>query len=271
MKSFALKIMALSLPVIIAFSVQECSSRNVPVPETTVREPETSKIIIYDPDDPNNPANQGNTAAPEFPDGEETTNGDVQVSAVPTDTAGIVDYYNTALGKTSSLKRTSFTRTLTKCVVSPGVGDRTDDADVQRLANINDTSSAASDLVSLDAAFVKSASARESGGDVILEIILNDVTSDKDIKKVEKGHVGVVTFDETVALVKTIAKEVFKLSTEIKKVNYYNLNSGKYTVTVDKETGRIKSVIHSFSESGEGKALVATVTLAIDIKAEYAA
>jgi hypothetical protein len=190
---------------------------------------------------------------------------------VPSDKAGIINLYNTALGKSSGLKRTSYKRTLTQCKVGFPVGDKTNDSKVQALANRNDTTPAASDLVKLNEAMVASASSRVDGKTAVLEIALNQKDSDKNVKKGDGGYVGIVDFAETSELVKNIAKEALGLDTALKDNPVYHLTEGKYIVKINLDTGAITGVEFSCQEGGEGRVSITSLSLGIAIQAAYTA
>lgn len=278
MKDHLSKIIAVSLPLILAFSIQECSTRNAPETESTeaITEIRTSEIIVYDPNDPNNPANHtteeedtNNDVSGEVTGTDNETDPSASGLTLPTDKSGIINLYNSALDKTSGIKRTSYTRKLTLCKITM-LGDKTNDPKVQELSAMDDKNPAASNLVKLNDSMVSNASAKEEGGNFIFEITLGNHSSGQNIKNGDGGFVGMVEFNETKSLVKSIAKEALGLDVDMKDNPKYELSAGKYTITIDSQSGKLKNVKHSFTEGGEGKVSIATVTLSIDLTAEYA-
>ncbi|MDR1629390.1 MAG: hypothetical protein LBS36_04135 [Oscillospiraceae bacterium] len=276
MRNYLSKILALSLPVILAFSIQECSYRNAPTEPETTTQTQPSEIIIYDPSDPRNPSNQTQTSTEPTdtidPSGNPATSspapGD---NTLPTDKAGIISMFNSALDKSSSLKRVSYTRKLTKCKIGFPIGDKTNDAKVQALSAMNDTAPAANNLVKLNDGMVSSATPKQEGSNFVFEITLNNATAGQDVKNGEGGFVGLIDYAETKTLVTNIAKEALGLDVSLKENPKYEFSAGKYTVTINSQTGAITKVKHSFTEGGSGKVSVTSVELSIDITAEYSA
>lgn len=276
MRNYLSKVLALSLPVILAFSIQECSNRNVPTEPATTTQPQPSEIIVYDPNDPRNPANQTQIGSESTSGNEQTTVGSGDVtqspggSTMPTEKAGIISMFNSALDKTSGLKRVSYTRKLTKCKIKL-LGDKTNDPKVQELSAMNNTTATASDLVKLNDSMVSAATAKQSGSNYVFEITLNNKSGNQDSKSGDGGFVGIVDFAETKTLVHQIAKDALNLDVELKDKPEYEFSAGKYTVTVNSQTGQLVNVKHSFTEGGSGKVSVTSVELSIDITAEYSA
>jgi len=197
-------------------------------------------------------------------EGESTAAGEV-----PTDIAGIVAYYNAALGNTK-MRRASFQRTMTK-VSSWAVFGLVDEPDMQdwgsvkRLANVDETASAPSDLVALQAGWVKEASASESGGKATLTIRLKDHDfAEIDPKPGTYGYVGtmdlataeVMVFDASVILTNGILT-----SADVVKA-LFALTGGAYTVTIDTQTGKIESVRFTGTQAADGEAKCRAISIA---------
>ena len=189
--------------------------------------------------------------------------------AVPTDMAGIIAYYNAALGKTN-LRRASFKRTMTK-VSSWAVWGLVDEPDMQdwpsvkRLANVDETKTAPSDLVPLQAGWVREASAKEGEGTVALTIWLRDHDyAEIDPKPGTYGYVGtldkptaeVMVFDASVILTNGVLT-----SADVTKA-LFALTDGVYTVVIDTQAGTIKSVRFSATQAADGEAKCTAVSIA---------
>ncbi|MCL2300156.1 MAG: hypothetical protein FWC27_08445 [Firmicutes bacterium] len=210
-----------------------------------------------------------------------------QLPALPTDTAGIAAYYNTALGNTK-LRRASFKRTMTKVTSWAVLGlvdeqDMQDWPSVQRLANVDETKSAPSDLAALRPEWVREASAREDGGTAALTIRLKDHPFEEiDPKPGTYGYVGTIdkpTAEKMVFDASVILTNGILTSADVTKA-LFALTGGVYTVSIDTQTGKIISVRFSATQAADGEAKCraisiapipgkATVTLKGDMTATY--
>jgi hypothetical protein len=223
-------------------------------------------------------------AATETATGETTAPG--EPIALPTDTAGVVAYYNAALGRTG-LRRASFKRTMTKVTAWAAFGlvdeqDLQDWRSVQALANVDETKTAPSDLVALQPGWVREASASASGGTATLTIRLKDhALGAFDPKPGAYGYVSTIdkasaeqlVIDASIALTNGILT-----SADVTKA-LFGLENGVYTVTVDTATGKIKSLRFTATQSADGEAKCrasivpvpgkATITLRGDMIAAY--
>ena len=199
-----------------------------------------------------------------YPDETETGAGEV-----PSDMAGVVAYYNTALGRTA-MRRATFQRTMTK-VSSWAVWGLVDEPDMQdwpsvkRLANVDETKTAPSDLVPLRPEWVREASGSESGGTATLTIRLKDNPfAEIDPKPGTYGYVGTMdkamaeqmVFDASVILTNGVLT-----SADVTKA-LYALTDGNYTITIDTQTGKIKSVRFTGTQAADGEAKCKAVSIA---------
>ena len=200
----------------------------------------------------------------------ETETGDEdEVPEIPTDTAGVVAYYNAALGKTR-MRRASFQRTMTD-VSSWAVFGLVDERDMQewpsvkRLANVDETQSAPSDLVALKPEWVKEASIGVDGGTAALTIRLKDHPFEEiDPKPGTYGYVGtmdlataeVMVFDASVILTNGILT-----SADVTKA-LFALTNGVYTVTIDTRTGMITGVRFTGTQAADGEAKCRAISIA---------
>lgn len=273
------------MPVLLSFSISQCSSRNVPVEETTAFVPLTKVEVQYEPNDPENPNNKGsgaisNTTLPNVPGttlapdpstvtgATTTTANSAPSSTVPTDKAGIIAYFNSGIDKATSLQRKSHAKLLTKCVIS-ALGDKTNDEGVKGMVNKTDTAPVASDLVKLTDIMVKSATSSTENGKTILNISLNNVSAGTEIAKGQGGYVGILDFNETKTIVAEVAKQILGEDGIELKSPKYTLSSGEYKVTMNTD-GSIESVDFTCNQSGNGKVvLVVNVDLGVNITVKY--
>ena len=191
------------------------------------------------------------------------------VGDVPTDMAGIVAYYNAALGKTA-MRRATFKRTMTK-VKSWAVWGLVDEQDmqdwpsVQRLANVDETKSAPSDLVALRPELIREASAKENDGTATLTIRLKDHAFEEIDPKpgtygylvtLDKATAEKMVFDASVILTNGVLT-----SADVTKA-LFSLTDGSYTVTIDTQTGKIKTVRYTGTQAADGEAKCRAVSIA---------
>jgi len=202
---------------------------------------------------------------------EATAEGETETSAgdVPTDMAGIVAYYNAALGKTA-MRRASFKRTMTK-VASWAVWGLVDEPDMQdwpsvkRLANVDETKSAPSDLVALRPEWIREASASESDSTATLTIRLKDHAFEEIDPKpgtygylvtLDKATAEQMVFDASVILTNGVLT-----SADVTKA-LFSLTDGVYTVAIDTQTGKITNVRFSGTQAADGEAKCRAVSIA---------
>lgn len=206
---------------------------------------------------------------------EAQTNNEINI---PSDKAGIVAYYNSALNTTPQLKRVSYTRTLTTCKVN-ALGFSVDvynDENVKKYANENHKKTNANDLPQLTQAMVKSASSKVDGNTVTLQIALTDSLADADPQPGEGGYVGTLNSQQTKDLIVDMALTLvgsLVSSVDITEISF-DLIKGTMHITIDKNTGKLQKVFFSAMESVQGKAKVnrflpGTAALSIDLAAEY--
>lgn len=182
-------------------------------------------------------------------------------SDVPTDTAGILAYFNAALGKTS-LRRASFQRTMTKVTAKAAFGlvdeeNLQDWRSVQALANADETKSAPSDLVALRPDWVARASSNVSGGTATLTIRLKDhALAAIDPKPGTYGYVS--TIDKATAVQMVIDAAIILTDGILTSANVtqalFGLEKGVYTAEIDTQTGKLKSVRFTGTQSAAGEA-----------------
>ena len=246
--------------------------------ETETTEPETTTEEIT-----------ADAATTETAAGETAAQGDAP--AVPADTAGIVAYYNAALGKTR-MQRVSYKRTMMKIAARAAFGilneqNLQDDPGVQELGNVDETKTAPSDLVALQAGWVTEAGSSVSGNAATLTIRLKERAMDQNdtafnpkpgtngyVSTVDKPTAEQLVIDSAMALSGGILSRVDVTRT------VFGLSGGVYTVTVDTSTGKIKNVRFSVTQSAEGDAkcrvsivplsVSASVTMRWDTAAAYA-
>jgi len=223
-------------------------------------------------------------SAPDVTTADEAESG---IEGVPADMAGIVAYYNAALGKTA-MRRTAFKRTMTK-VSSWAVWGLVDEPDmqdwpsVQRLANVDETKSAPSDLVALRPDWVREASSSTGDGTATLMIRLKDHAPEEiDPKPGTYGYVGTLdkpTAEQMVFDASVILTNGILTSADVTRA-LFALTDGVYTVAIDTQTGKIKSVRFTGTQAADGEAKCravsiapipgkATVTLKGDMAATY--
>ena len=255
------KMLVCTVALALAFALAACGRKTEP----TQAAPTTIAEEILE-------TTAAKTTAPGESTSELSTTGEgetLPAGEVPTDLAGIVSYYNAALGNTN-LRRASFKRTMTK-VSSWAVWGLVDEPDMQdwgsvkRLANVDETASAPSDLVALRPEWVKEANASESDGTATLNIRLKDHDfAEIDPKPGTYGYVGtmdlataeVMVFDASVILTNGILT-----SADVTKA-LFALTGGAYTVAIDTQTGRIKSVRFTGTQAADGEAKCRAVSIA---------
>ena len=216
------------------------------------------------------------------------TNG---ASAVPTDLAGVVAYYNGALGKTG-MRRVSYQRTMTKIAAKAARGllneeNLQDDPEAQALGNVDENKTAPSDLVALRPDWVKKASVSVSGGTATLRIVLKDRAMDQadtafNPRPGTNGYVSTMDKPQTEQLV--IDSAMILSGGALSRVDVtrtaFGLSDGVYTAVVDTATGKIRSVRFCMTQSADGEAkcrvsivpvpVNASVTMRWDTAAAYA-
>ncbi len=276
---------------------------------TTTTDPNATTVTT-DPNAPTTTTNPGDTTT-QAPNNNVTTtqgttpapnpgNNDPTKITVPTDTAGIIALYNSALGKTS-MQRTAHKRTMTKVTaVAKLIGVITliednelhNNKDVQQRANVNETKTVASDLVALNANQVASATSSVSGNTATLTINLKryEEGGAGSAQSGALGYVSTINEADVITLVKDVAftlggEMVVAIDDIAVKIG---LSDGKYVVTIDTTTGKITSVTHTGAEFGSGTAKVtgqqevfgrkvkvpnipANVTLAVTLESKYSA
>jgi hypothetical protein len=229
---------------------------------------------------------EGTEKSSDEPDTGGTAEDDAPGEAVPTDLAGIVDYFNAALGRTG-MRRVSFKRTMTKVTAWAAYGlvdepDLQDWRSVQALANVDETKNAPSDLVALRQQWIREAKSDVGGGAATLTIRLeNHALAEIDPKPGTYGYVSTIDKAEATQLVidaSILLTNGILTSAEVTKA-LFSLENGAYTVVIDTNTGKIKSLRFTGTQSADGEAKCrasilpipgnATVTLRGELDAAY--
>jgi len=196
--------------------------------------------------------------------------GEAESRAVPTDTAGIIRYYNEALGKTP-MRRTYYKRTMTKITgFAKALGitildepDLQDNPDVMPYVHYEDKASVPGDLVALEAGWVKDASIGVSGDTATLTVTMRDYAIEPgfDPRPGLRGYVSTLdraTVEPLVVEVSMALAAAVISPNALKEVNVtyssYGQSNGKYVVAVDTATGRIKGLTFTGTQSVEGNA-----------------
>ena len=217
---------------------------------------------------------------------------------IPADTAGIVRYFNDALAKTP-MQRISYKRTMTKVtalVKAIGITILDDqnlhlNGDVMPYVYHEDNSPAPGDLVALEAGWVKDAKASVDGDTAALTITMRDYALEPgfDPKPGRRGYVSTMDREAVITQVSEIAMALAASVISPKALREVNVldsafgqSGGKYTVTVDTVTGKIKALTFTGTQLVEGNAKCvlniplipasanAFVTLRGDLEAAYA-
>lgn len=225
------------------------------------------------------PEPSGETTAPPEPTGliDTTTaiaapsgSSAVPSDSIPADTAGIVRYFNDALAKTP-MQRISYRRTMTKVtavVKAIGITILDDqnlhlNDDVMPYVHHEDKTSAPSDLVALEAGWVKDAKSSVDGAVATFTITMKDYALEPgfDPKPGRRGYVSTLDREAVVTQVSEIAMVLAasvigpKALREVKVLDSaFGQSGGKYTVTVDTATGKIKALAFTGTQSVEGNA-----------------
>jgi hypothetical protein len=191
-------------------------------------------------------------------------------TGVPTDMAGVIRYYNEALAKTP-MQRTSYTRTMTKitALVKALFLTIMDEPylhlndDVKPYVYYEDKTARPSDLTALEAGWVKDAKASVSGSTATLTITMKDYGLDPDFDP-KPGLRGYVSTLDRATVEPLVVEVAMALAASVISPNalrdvqvlnsVFGQSGGKYTVSVDTETGRIKALTFTGSQVAEGNA-----------------
>jgi len=193
--------------------------------------------------------------------------------AVPTDTAGIIRYYNEALGKTP-MQRSSYERTMTEITgFAKALGITILDEpylhwnpDLEPYIFEEDKVARPGDLVALEAAWVAGAKSSVSGGTATLTITMKNHALDPvfDPKPGARGYVSTIdkatasalVVDASFALADSVIGPIYP--NPLREVTVTDaqcgLSDGKYAVTIDIETGKIKTLTFTGTQRVEGNA-----------------
>ena len=198
--------------------------------------------------------------------------------AVPTDTAGVIAYYNAALARTN-MRRAAYKRTMTKITAWAALGilneqNLQDDPGVQNLGNVDETKNAPSDLVPLQAGWVREAAAGAKDGKVTLTIKLKnrDLNPDDTAfnpKPGTNGYVSTVGKEDAEDLV--IGSATILAGGILSKVavtrTAFGLADGIYTAVVDAESGKLERVSFTSVQIAEGDAKCTVSIVPISVTA----
>jgi len=193
--------------------------------------------------------------------------------AVPTDTAGILRYYNDALQKTP-MQRSSYERTMTEITgFAKALGITILDEpylhwnpDMEPYTYEADKAARPSDLVVLEAGWVTDAKSSVKGGTATLTITMKDYALDPDfdpipgargyVSTIDKATAAALVVDASFALAESVIGPIYPHP--LKEVTVTDsqcgLSSGKYVVAIDTETGTIKSLAFTGTQRVEGNA-----------------
>lgn len=201
-----------------------------------------------------------------------------EAPGVPTDTAGIIAYYNAALGETN-MRRVSYKRTMTKITARAAMGllneqNMQDDPGVQNLGNVDGAKHEPSDLVALRGEWVREAGCSVSGDTATLTIKLKDRDMNPgdtafDPRPGTNGYVSTVgkTTAEQIVIDSAMILAGGILSRVDVTKTAFGLEGGVYTVTVDTWTGKIERVSFSVTQSAQGEAKCRVSVVPISVTA----
>ena len=208
----------------------------------------------------------------------EGTTAEGMTDEVPTDTAGIIAYYNAALGATA-MRRVSYRRTMTKITARAALGllneqNMQDDPGVQNLGNVDETKNEPSDLVALRGEWVREAGSSVSSDTVMLTIKLKNRDLDPgdtsfDPRPGTNGYVSTVgkataeqiVIDSAMTLAGGILSRVDVTKTA------FGLEGGVYTITVNVQTRKIERVSFSVTQSAQGEAKCRVSVIPVSVTA----
>ena len=189
---------------------------------------------------------------------------------VPADTAGIIRYYNEALAKTP-MRRSAYKRDMTKITgFAKAIGITIMDEqyleqnpDVMPYVHYEEKTPAPSDLVALEAGWVKDAKSSVSGSTATLVITMKNYGLEPgfDPKPGARGYVSTLDKEAVVTQVCEIAMALAASVISPKALKEVTVTDsvfgqcdGKYTVAVDTATGKIKTLTFTGTQFAEGNA-----------------
>jgi hypothetical protein len=192
----------------------------------------------------------------------------------PTGKAQILALYNEGLKNTGGLQRVAYSREFLVCIFAV-LGQNIDSLPNMSQENImgRDNQPKAHDLAALSGAQVKSAALKkQEGGLASYEILLQPAAADQTMPRGYGGYFGLLTYADITVLLDEAAGEG---TTYNATVESFALSSGKLLVTIDLESGQIKSVEGSYIEDATGTVKVSILSskliLQFDIRAAYKA
>lgn len=255
------KSLIIPLAFILCFTFASCSfksDKTTDLPETTTEEVSEKQTDISEP-----PVTSSNTAAPNVTSASK---------ALPENKADIVELFNTCLKNTSTLKRTSYQRTLLYCnatMMSRNVDICEYFPDIKNAAGTNDTSTAKNDLVALSDAQVKSAVLLDKNDKTATyKINLKDVNTDQTIQSGQGGYWGVLEFKEISELIVSSTAQVGVNGVEVGNKMNINLTEGVLQVVIDIDSKKIISVEGTYKEGGTGEIKYSIVSTNVDLQVE---
>jgi len=291
------KLIACLLALAFVFALAACNGENAPTAgETTAEEGvattawDGGETTLEETTIPDETTAEGNTTDPgndatTQPDGSSS----IAPGAVPTDTAGIIRYYNEALAKTP-MQRTSYSRIMTKVTAHAllviNEENLQDDESIKAMGNVVERENRPSDLVPLNSGWVSGAQSELRGNTAILTIALRDYSLDPDFqaRAGERGYVS--TLDKPMVTTMVIDAAIILAGGLLREVEVTAASMGQsggiYTVTIDIATGEIVDLRFRCTQFAEGRArcrvniplvpawVNATVTLRADMASVYA-
>jgi len=197
----------------------------------------------------------------------------VSETGVPGDTAGVIQYYNEALGQTP-MRRTLYTRTMTKITgFAKALGitildepNLQDNPDLGPYVYEEDRATRPSDLVALEPGWVSDAKASVKDSEAVLTITMKGHGLDPNfdpkpgawgyVSTIDKATATGLVVDASFALADSVIGPIYPHPLREVTVTdaQCGMGSGKYTVVIDTDTGRIKSLTFTGTQQVEGNA-----------------
>lgn len=222
---------------------------------TTTSAPETSESVQSESE---SQAPSGSES--QAPSGSEASDAPANgnVIAKPSSKDAAAKLFNDAIAKTP-VKKADMKREMVSGVAKAGISINlaTLDPNIPKeLAKGNGPLSAeASKLNKMDASDIKSMTASETATEIKMTIQVNDATGNANTS-VMKGYQYFISFNDLSGLASSIGKKIAGDDFEIafnEKTAKIVLSGGKLDVTVDKATGKFKSIKYSANETVTGK------------------
>ena len=246
------KLLACALTLAFALAFAACG-------DTGKEEPATTQA---------SPASSEDAAATTAPDGDPSGAPAPPGTDLPSDTAGVIRYYNDALARTP-MQRVAYKRTMTKVtVLAKALGipflneqDLQEDSRVKPYVYFEEHTDQPSDLPALEAGWVREAKISVSGGTAALVITLrnHDPAPNYDPKPGTKGYVSILDKATIIAEVSEMAMAISSAvigPNALKEATVTDSSfgqwDGKYTVAIDTATGRIQALTFTGTQYAEG-------------------